>query len=301
VSPSAVLVGPDPRRQATFGGIVPTTASARGGETMVCALAVEHHAEGAALPLLVLSSAPGLLGWDPVAGLTAHDDRGREYAVRALGHQSSLGAMQATMWISPGVPADALALVLTVRGLVRTSVGRGGGGVQRPLSGGPWVLEIPLLPSRTATAPPAEPSGQVGMPDPASAVPTRTLAGLVGLAPVGQARLLEDAAVCLWGLERYADRSVLTVSVLADAGAEVRPIAPGHGRVDAWDDRGRRYLPAPVHGTGGPGWSESSIELVPALDPAARALAVRLADVPCGPGATVPGPLVFGIALPGSG
>ncbi|MFN8109131.1 MAG: hypothetical protein U0Y82_04695 [Thermoleophilia bacterium] len=32
---------------------------------LVAALAVEHHAEGAALPLLVLSMTPGMLAWDP--------------------------------------------------------------------------------------------------------------------------------------------------------------------------------------------------------------------------------------------
>ena len=55
-----------------------------------------------------------------------------------------------------------------------------------------------------------------------------------------------------------------------------------------------------MQGAGGPGWSETSIEVIPALDPAAGALGVRLSDLPrSGPdGATpVPGPYEFGVAL----
>jgi hypothetical protein len=74
----------EPRRHDTFGGLVPSAATAAGGDTTLAALAVEHHADGAALPLLVLSDAPGPLAWEPSEGLRATDDAGGEYVARAL-------------------------------------------------------------------------------------------------------------------------------------------------------------------------------------------------------------------------
>ena len=71
----------DRRRHETFGGLVPTDALARGGDTVVAALALEHHADGAALPLLVLSEAPGPLEWAD-DDLQAVDDAGGRYAVQ---------------------------------------------------------------------------------------------------------------------------------------------------------------------------------------------------------------------------
>jgi hypothetical protein len=298
VTPAGLLVGREPRRQDTFGGIVPTAATARGGGTVVAAMAVEHHTEGAAVPLLVLSDAPGVLGWDPVAALEASDDRGRGYRVVPLARPGAVGVLQATLWLEPEIPPDARTLRLSVRDLVRTSVGRGGGGVQRPLSGGPWELVIDLVPPRTAAEPPPEPAAPAPAPGEASGgVPSRALGAFLGLVPVGQARFPDGAAVSVWAIERYAERSVLTVSTLVAGDAEVPPLTPGNGRVDVWDDRGRRYLTAPIHGTGGAGWSESSVEVVPAVDPGAALLAIRLADVPRGAAGDVPGEMVFGVSL----
>ena len=78
---SVATVGPERRRQGSLGGLVPSSAVAREGDTLIVALCVEVHSEGAVLPLLVLSDAPGLLGWDPVKGLSVRDDAGREYEV----------------------------------------------------------------------------------------------------------------------------------------------------------------------------------------------------------------------------
>ena len=56
------------------------------------------------------------------------------------------------------------------------------------------------------------------------------------------------------------------------------PITPGVGRVEVWDDRGRRYQVAPIHGAARPGWSETSLEVVAAdrsRGPGARRAAGR--------------------------
>ena len=107
---------------------MPTGAVARAGDTLVVALVVEVHPEGAVLPLLVLSDAPGLLGWDPVQGLAVRDDAGREYEVRALAQQAGLGALQTAAWIEPAPPPEARALRLEVTGLMRTAVAGGRSG-----------------------------------------------------------------------------------------------------------------------------------------------------------------------------
>jgi hypothetical protein len=294
--------GHERRRQAGLGGLVPTGAVARAGDTLVLALVVEVHPEGAVLPLLILSDAPGLLGWDPVQGLAVRDDAGREYEVEALAQQAGLGALQTAVWIEPAPPPGTRRLLLEATGLVRTAVARGGGGVERPLSGESWELEIDLVPARTAVDVPPEPAGDAPGGRPAS-VPARTFGGFRDLVPVGQARMAGGAVICLWALERYADRAVVSLGTLADEPLRVGPLTPGAGRVEVWDDRGNRYGVAPIHGAARPGWSETSLEIVPALDPEATALGVRLADLPCeGPpprgGEALAGPFTFGVAVP---
>jgi hypothetical protein len=281
---------------------VPTGAVARAGDTLVVALVVEVHPEGAVLPLLVLSDAPGLLGWDPAQGLAVRDDAGREYEVGALAQQAGLGALQTAAWIEPAPPPEARALHLEVTGLMRTAVARGGGGVERPLAGESWALELDLVPGRTAVDPPPEPPGAAPDGGPPG-VPARTFGGFRDLVPIGQARMADGAAVCLWALERYEDRAVLSLGTLADDPLRVGPVTPGAGVVEVWDDRGTRYGVAPIHGAARPGWSETSLEIVPAIDPGARAIAVRLTGLPCeGPpprgGEALAGPFTFGVAVP---
>lgn len=295
-----VKAEPERRRQGSLGGLVPCSAVAREGDTLVVALCVELHSEGAVLPLLVLSDAPGLLGWDPVQGLEVRDDAGREYEVQSLAQQAGLGALQTAVWIEPAPPPDARRLHLDVNGLIRTAVSRGGG-VQRPLTGSSWSLEIDLLPQRTAAAVPDEPHGapETGR---AARVPARTFSGFRDLLPIGQARVAENATVCLWALERYEDRSVLSVGMLAGEPLRVAPMTPGAGRVEVWDDRGRRYEVSPIHGAARPGWSETSLEVSPAITGDATALGVRLADLPgqgpAGAAAGLAGPFVFGVVVP---
>ncbi len=298
-------VATDPeRRQSGFGGLLPTSAVAREGDTLVVALCVEVHAEGAVLPLLVLSDAPGLLGWDPAQGLVARDDHGRQYEVANLAQQAGLGALQTAVWISPAPPPDARRLVLEVSGLVRTAVSRGAS-VERPLAGTTWRLDLDLLPPRTAAEPPAPPVEESPPGHPAR-VPARTFPGFRDLVPVGQARVAEGAAVCLWALERYAERAVLSVAVLAEDPLRVAPLTPGVGRVEVWDDRGRSYAVTPIHGAARPGWSETSLEVVPPIDPEARSLGVRLSDLPGhSPSAAqrdaLAGPFTFGVVIPPAG
>ncbi|MGD9696580.1 MAG: hypothetical protein AB7V42_13105 [Thermoleophilia bacterium] len=301
-APSLTL-DPD-RRQSGLGGLVPSAAVARAGDTLLLVQCVELHAEGAVLPVLVLSEAPGLLGWDPAAGgLTVTDDGGREYAVEMLDQQSGLGALQTAVWIAPAPPPEARELRLRATALVRTAASRGGRAVERPLTGESWELTIPLYPDRTTAQPPDEPL-EAAPEAPPARVPARTLGGFRALVPVGQARMTDGAAICLWAIERYEDRGVLTVAALAEEPLRVAPLAPGSGRVEIWDDRGGRYSAAPIHGAVRPGWSETSLELSPAIDPRARALAVRLSDLP-GEGPqprgreALAGPFTFGVALPG--
>ncbi len=157
-STPVALTGPERRRQSSLGGLVPTSAVAREGDTLILALCVEVHAEGAVLPLLVLSDAPGLLGWDPADGLEVRDDTGREYEVESLAQQAGLGALQTAVWIAPAPPPEARRLRLAVTGLVRTAVARSSG-VERPLAGTTWSLDFDLVPERTAVPVPDEVPG----------------------------------------------------------------------------------------------------------------------------------------------
>lgn len=292
--------GPDHRGLDGFGGLVPTGASARAGETVVCALVVEHYADGAAVPLLCLSAAPGVLGIDPGSAVRAVDDRGRSYDVDTVTRDAGLGAVQATLWLTPGLPADARRLELTVERLTRTSVGRRGG-VERPLTDGPWVLVVDLLPGRTAVEAPARPRG-VRPPPTSPRAPVRTATAFADVAPIGQARVANGIAVCMWAIERYGDRAVLSLGCLTADGVEATPLAPGRGTVAVWDDAGMEYSVAPIHGSAAVAWSESSLELTPA-PPHGATLAIRLADLPGRArtpegGWALAGPFIFGVALP---
>ena len=304
---SVVSVTPTPTRtraasrsQLTFGGIVPSAATVEGDTVLASVLAVEMHSDGAVLPLLVLSEASGVLGWDLPTGLSVTDDAGRDYAVEQVAGSSGLGALAATAWIEPAPPPEARTLALTLDGLTRTVASRRGG-LERPLTPEPLSLELDLVPERTAAEVPEEPELPVGE-RPAGRAPARARTSFAGLVPIGQARLDPDGAVCLWALERYRDRSVLTVAALADEPVRLEAMAPGSGQADLWDDRGNRYGAVPVHGASQAGWMEASLEVTPAIDPAARVLAVRLSRLPAtAEGRADPplaGPFTFGVTLP---
>lgn len=294
------LVGPEGRAADGFGGIVPSASWVRGGESVLMALAVEHYADGAAVPLLVLTDAPGIIGFDPEAAITATDDAGRTYETRTASVDAGLGAAQATVWLTPALPASARTLTLSVSELTRTTPTRRGGGVAKPLTGGPWSLEVPLLPDRTATEPPERPRGKAPTAE-APRAPTRAAGAFERLVPVGQARMSENAAVCVWGIEDYGERAVLTLGVLTTGLADVEPLAPGRGEVQVWDEAGTRYAVVPINGAGEERWIETSLEVTPAPREA-RALGLRITNLPGrarrAHDRSLEGPFTFGIALP---
>ena len=302
-STPVALTGPERRRQSSLGGLVPTSAVARGGDTVILALCVEVHAEGAVLPLLVLSDAPGLLGWDPAEGLEVRDDTGREYEVESLAQQAGLGALQTAVWISPAPPPEARRLRLAVSGLVRTAVARSAG-VERPLAGATWTLEIDLVPERTAVAVPEEPPGaRAGRRRrPACRrAPSRASATCV---PIGQARMADGVAVCLWSLERYADRSVLSVGH-AGGGAPARGARSPRASA-GWTSgttAGAATTCRRSTARRGPGGARPASRCRPAIDPEARALG-RAARRPARPrrraAQVLVGPFTFGVAVPPS-
>ena len=285
-----------------FGGIVPTGAVARGGDTLVAALGVEHHADGAVVPLLALSDAPGLLEWDPSMGLAIRGDRGDRYEADVLTSASSLGQLCTTLWIEPALPPEARRLELVVDGLVRINPTHGGGqGVARSLVGGPWSLVIDLVPQRTVADMPPQPD-EAPPPGQAGSVPVRARGVFVDVVPAGQARLGSGIAVCVMAVERYWDRAVATLVALGSAGDTADAPAIGRARIDVWDDRGHRYRVTPVQGASRGMWSEVAAEIVPAIPPDAGVLAIRVSDLPLGMDSrrrsSVPGPFTFGIRLP---
>ncbi|MGI9540031.1 MAG: hypothetical protein ACR2N6_07780 [Miltoncostaeaceae bacterium] len=291
--------GPDERRLSAFGGLVPSAAVVEAEGALIAALAVELHAGGALLPLLVLSDAPGVVGWDVATGLTAADDRGGEYAVGTVAQSAGLGALQAAVWIEPSPPPEARSLDLTVRGLTRTSVGRRGG-VEKPLVEGDAAMRLDLLPPRTAVDPPPEPE-EPPSAAPSARIPSRSRGAFAGLVPVGQARLDPDGAVCLWAVERYSERSVLTMATITEGRITIDELAPGSGRLDVWDDVGTRYSVVPIHGSSRATWMEASVELTPAIPAEARSLGIRVADLPARAAddeeRPLVGPFTYGVAL----
>lgn len=288
------------RDRAGFGGIVPSAAVARAGETLVAALAVEHYVDSVVIPVLILSDAPGVIGWDASTGLAVGDDRGTRYDVEVLRATAGLGQLAYTVRLAPAVPADATRLELDIDGIVRVSPARGGGaGVTRQLTGGPWALTVDLRPPRTVAEMPDEP-GDRRRPGARGSTPARSHGAFIDLVPVGQARLTDDSAICVFAIERYWDRSVLTVAALGShedpAGV---PVIEG-AAVDLWDDRGQRYRATALHGTTDDVWSEAAFEVLPPLDPDAQRLAIRVHTIPTqSEGSTPrPGPVTLGVALP---
>lgn len=246
------------------------------------ALGLEHHSEGSAVSILIVSDVPGVLGWDPALGLSATDDTGFVYRVRELVQTGGLGSLSTTAWLDPAVSTEARVLSLSVDEITRTSAQHGGGGgAERLISGGPWELEVPLRPARTVTEAPPAPGQSAAWPARPSRVPGRTPSTFRRLVPVGQARIRDGYTVCLHALEAYEDRSILTLSILADAPLRARPLDPAEAdAIEAWDDQGNRYQAALLGGPAALGWSDAAIELAPALDPTATRLAIRLPRLP---------------------
>lgn len=290
------------RDAIAFGGLVPCAAVARGGETMVAVLGLEHHRDGAVLHTIVLTESPGLIDWAAESGLAVHDDAGTSYAATVIAQTQGLGQVATTVWISPAIPADAQRLELSADGLLRITPARGDEPtITRPLTGGPWVLGIDLAPERTVVAPPPLSERRQRIPEPGS-VPARAIGAFVGLIPVGQARMAEGVAVCAVSAERYWDRWIVTLAALGLPAQPATAPAIGRATIAAWDDRGNRYGATPLHGNARESWSEVTVELVPALAADAQAIGISIADIPRGNDVgplPIPGPVTFGIRVPG--
>lgn len=290
---STLVAGHDARKRAGFGGLVPSSVVVRAGSTVVAALGVELYADGAMLPLLVLSDSAGPLAVDAAEGVVVVDDRGHDYVVEECAHHPGLGSLQLDVWIAPAPPPHVRYLQVSVDGLTRTAITRGGDAVSRLLSGGPWDLRVLMVPSRTTAPVPDEPPAATSDSPPAR-VPARAYSTFEGVVPIGQARVADDLGLCLWALERYRDRAVMTLSVLADAARGRMPPASEAGAVEMWDDTGHRYAVAPVHSAVRAGWSETILEVLPVIPSDVRSLGVRISD-PRGDGE---GTFTFGIAMP---
>lgn len=292
---AAIREATERRSSTSFGGVVPSTAVARDGSALVAALAVEHHADGAAIPLLVLSDAPGLLAWEPLDAAAVRDDRGRSYSTSLLHGQAGLGALQASLWIEPPPPVDARVLEVSVPALSRLAPARGGSGITRQLPGGPWDLVVDLVPGRTGAPVPAHPRCAPAEIAAGTRVPSRTMAAFLDLVPVGQARIASDLAVCLWGIERYGDLALVTLSMLGPPRGGI----PGEGtELEVWDDRGTLYTATLEHAGSSESWSEMVVRIAPALDRGATRLAVRVTARRDGDDDVE---FLFGIALPPRG
>ncbi len=297
---ASALVAPEQRLAAGFGGIVPTAAVARSEATAVMALAVEHHAEGAAIPVVIVSDAPGLLTWDPDDGLTAVDDVGTHYVARTIAQSGTLGSLAVTIWLEPAIPSSARRLELSLTAVNRLSATRTRASVERALTGGPWELSIDLTPERTVASPPFAPHSADPLPPRPTSVPVRSVGALERLVPIGQARIRPAFTLALWSIEAYLDRAVLSLGLLVDHPSEAGHLFPDAGRVSVWDDLGNRYRATPTGGITGPGWSESTVEIVPAPSPAGATLGIEVDALPIRDAdgqAIKSGPLTFGVAI----
>lgn len=286
----------DARGRGTFGGLVPSAAVVRTGATAVAALGVELHTEGAIVPILVLSDSAGPLAADASSGVAVTDDRGTDYLVAECAQHPGLGSLQLDVWITPAPPPEAHVLHIEVDGVARTAITRRGEAVARALSEGPWHLEVDLVPPRTAVPVPPEPPESTARPVSAR-VPARAFATFEGLVPVGQARVADEIGLCVWAIERYRDRAVLSLAVLAAVARGRTPLATEPGSVAMWDDRGRRYQVAPVHSSVRSGWSETSLEITPAIGSDVRSVGIRITD----PAGGEPDRFTFGVAVPVTG
>ncbi len=287
------------RSADTFGGLLPCGVIARSEETAVIALSLEHHTDGFAIALVILSGTPGQLAWIASDGLSVVDDLGKAYPVQPISQATGLGALSATVWIDAPTPPQARAIRLTVSDIQRVAGARGGAGGLRGLSGGPWQLELPLLPNPTiADAPPR--GTDVRGATAARRIPPRSWNALRSVIPIGQSRVREGASVSLWALERYEERDILTLSMLVDP-----PLIATHDEIGEdvrlWDDLGTSYSCRTVNTVAGARWSETVVEVTPPVDQAATRLGISLGALPISDADGVPvdvRPMIFGVALP---
>ena len=263
------------------GGLLPTSAVAREGDTLVVALCVEVHAEGAVLPLLVLSRRPRPAGLGSGPGperarRRRADVRGRQ--PRPAGRASARSRPPSGS--SPRRPPDARRLLLEVSGLVRTAVARRRRASSARSPAPPGASTSTCVPPRTAAEVPEEPATPAAPGRPAR-VPARTFGGFRDLVPIGQARDGRRRGGLPLGagaLRRPRRAERRRPSPRTPCGWRRSPPASAASRCGTTAAAGTTS--SPIHGAARPGWSETSLEVAPAIDPAARALGVRLADLP---------------------
>lgn len=287
------------RSADTFGGLLPCGVVARSEETVVMALSLEHHTDGFAIALVILSGTPGQLAWIASDGLSVLDDLGKAYPVHLISQVTGLGALSATVWIDAPTPPQARAIRLSVSDIQRVAGSRGGAGGLRGLSGGPWNLEIPLLPEATIADPPPLGTEMRGAAA-ARRIPPRSWSALRSVVPIGQSRVREGASVSLWALERYEERDILTLSVLVDPPLMATQDEIGE-EIQLWDDLGTSYSCRTVNTVAGARWSETVVEVTPPIDQAATRLGISLVALPISDPDGVPvdvGRMTFGVALP---
>ncbi len=286
-----------PRNSGGFGGLTPGGAVGESSETLVACLGVEHHLEGAAVAILLLTATPGIVEWDPSEGLAVSDDTGGSYTVTPISLTAGLGQVETTVWLSPAIPSEAHTLHLDIDSVQRVNPARGERGVVRELSEGPWSVDVDLRPPRTLSDAPTRPA-ESEAPERVQAVPARARALFDGVLPVGQARLVEGSALCLTAVERYSDRWIANVVALGPEDAESAAPAVGRAHLAAWDDVGTTYHLTALTGTADDTWSQCAYEAVPALNPEASVLAVEMTDIPRGRDSgsrrfAIDGPIVF--------
>lgn len=266
------------RSATSLGGLVPCAVTSREGSTLVMALAVEIHGEGVAIPIVVVTDAPGIISLRDEDAVAVSDDVGTTYDVVTIARASGLGSMTATIWLRGAIPEAATRLDIRVAAIGRVAVTGSPVAVERAISGGPWDLSIPLRPTRTLADPPIQ-SGAGGAParEP-DRVPPRSCPAFRGITPIGQAKIRDGLVVCAWAIEHYDDRALLTIAALADAAADLEPVDVADDEVSVWDDVGGRYDVRSIAHVGGRGWSETTLEVLPPIDRRAMRLGIALRD-----------------------
>ena len=266
------------RGATSLGGLVPCAATARDGSALVMALAVEIHSDGVAIPLVVVADTPGIISLGDEPTVTASDDVGTTYDVDVITRTSGLGSMTATIWLDGAIPESATRLDIHVETIRRVAVTRSPVAVERPVSGGPWDLGIPLQPMRTLADPPLQ-SGATARPtrEP-DRVPPRSVSAFRGITPIGQAKIRDGLVVCAWAIEHYDDRALLTLAALGEANVDLEPVDITDDEISVWDDVGSRYSVRSIGHVGGPGWSETTLEVLPPIDERATRLGISIRD-----------------------
>ena len=284
-STPVATAGPERRRQASLGGLVPSAAVAREGDTLVWRSASSSTPRARCFPCWCCRTPRACSAGTRSTGLAVRDDAGRGYEVASLAQQAGLGALQTAVWIEPAPPPDARRLQLRSAGwCARRSRRRRGR--RAPAGRGDLGADIDLVPARTGRR--RSPTSRPAAPAPGrpARVPARTFGGLPrSWCRSARRGWTRAAAVCLWALERYAERVGAQRGHPGRGAAARGPAdarAPGGSTSGTTAARATRWRRSTA--SRGPGWSEASLELVPADRPEAAGARGALVDLPGGAG-----------------